>query len=223
MKTFKADYISILTLAIIIVSTPTTIVLDTDDNYENIIAFMFLFLICGVVIVYLLKDFSNISITDNGLIINFLFKRTRVIKNEEVKGLIYKFEHDQRTKYSWKEIHVITKNKKEIRLRKLYFFNFFRLEAELRRKYTVLVPATETKLTLEQQINLDKEIFYFDKMTIKRDIIWGTAIGLIFILLSLVFVTDNGAMILKSTPVTLLGVYFIYTAIKNGFLIKELK
>jgi hypothetical protein len=219
------DYVSVtlivtvfLTLAFSIINT----LADTlDSGYKSL--FSGLLLMIGVITFYLLNSFCHLSFTDENLIFKFIFKGSKKIELDKIKGLIYKFHVDAQTKYSWKEIHITNVDGSSVELRKWYFMNFEQLEQELRKRFKILVPSTGLIASDIQVEELEREIDHFDFKTVKKEIMIGLTIGVSVFLLSMVLFVDKNIEYLRSVPICLIGMYFFYTTVKNIFYLRALR
>jgi hypothetical protein len=222
---FKIDYISIIFITAV-VSILSFSIIDrltdpTNDMYTSLLlGFLLLISVIGY---YLLNSFCEVVITKEELILKYIFKGTKEMRQDRIKGLVYKFHYDSRTKHSWKEIQITFIDGSPIRLRKWYFANFEGLEGELRKRFKVLVPSTGSIATDIQVRELEREINYFDIKTSKKEILMGLSIGTIVTLLSIVLFMDKNVGYGKSISIGLIGMYFLYTTAKNICYFKTLR
>lgn len=217
MKKFYPDFFSIIFIVagIHLVLSWTIDLFGQIKNDLSDYLLIGLHLTIGVGLLYVLSRFKLLTITDTSVNFNSLLKGEIKIKNEDITGIMYKIHVEKNPIYSWKYIGIKCNDSRIIKLEKFYFFSFNKIEKELLKNFSVLVPTTKSILKSNQLLDLNREMVDFDKKIVNRQIIVGLLIGVFIIWLSIFLVMDNEITYSKSIPILIFGLYFIYTSFKN--------
>lgn len=225
MKQFTRDYgtVTFFLLLLFIIGTAGTRIFP-DLQPELIDLLLALLILAKIFIVLLLiSRLFSVTVKPDGLIFKYFIKEPISIKDEQVKGLIYKLNYDSRSWYSRKNLIIKTNDGRSFVIQKWGFFNPVGLEEELRKKYKVLVPATETEISVEALAHLDNEIYLLDNKALNRSFLVSLIMGTAILGLSILMLKYSGTDLKQSIPIGLLGAYFLYTCGKNLLLKKIMK